>query len=72
VILLSIPVAASLSVTHSVLAQPDTFASAGECVCGGKKVVLLLFDFVDVKHTKTPEYYSGIVKAMNASFYRQS
>jgi hypothetical protein len=51
--------------------QLDVKASI-ECVCGPKKVAVLLFDFVDVKHTKTPEYYSAIVKSMNASFYRQS
>jgi tetratricopeptide (TPR) repeat protein len=35
---------------------------------------VLLFDFADVTHgsSSTPEYYSGIVRAMNASFYRQS
>jgi hypothetical protein len=35
-------------------------------------MVVLLFDFVDVKHTREPEYYSRIVKEMNASFYKQS
>jgi tetratricopeptide (TPR) repeat protein len=35
---------------------------------------VLLFDFADVTHGagSTPEYYSRIVKDMNASFYRQS
>lgn len=46
--------------------------SSTKCVCGPKQVAVLLFDFVDVKHTRTPDYYQKIVKEMNASYYRQS
>jgi len=37
-------------------------------------VTVLLFDFADVTHAKgsTLEYYAGIVREMNASYYRQS
>ena len=58
------------------MASPQREANAPDvkCVCGPKRVSVLLFDFVDVTHgaESTPEYYSRIVKDMNASFYRQS
>jgi hypothetical protein len=68
---------ASVSLLTSVsMASPQYEAKAPDvkCVCGPKRVSVLLFDFADVTHDtgSTPEYYSRIVKDMNASFYRQS
>ena len=70
-------VLASVSLLTSVsMASPQHEANAPDvkCVCGPKRVSVLLFDFADVTHDagSTPEYYSRIVKDMNASFYRQS
>ncbi|MCJ7768662.1 hypothetical protein MUP79_09770 [Candidatus Bathyarchaeota archaeon] len=53
-------------------AQDQAKAPDVKCVCGPKNVTVLLFDFQDVKHTRTIDYYSNIVKDMNASYYRQS
>jgi cellobiose-specific phosphotransferase system component IIA len=55
-------------------ASSDQAGSNANCVCGPKRVTVLLFDFADVVHrnSSTSEYYSGIVRAMNASFYSQS
>lgn len=54
-----------------IWAQPASKAST-DVVSGPKKIALLLFDFENIKHTRTPDYYQKIVKDMNASYYRQS
>lgn len=53
---------------------PPASASDVKCVCGPQKVVMLLFDFTDVKHRadSTLEHYREIVQVMNVSWYRQS
>ena len=70
--LLLMVVAPIVAMPSIAAASSDQAGSNANCVCGPKRVAVLLFDFVDVKHTRTPEYFSGIVKEMNASFYRQS
>jgi len=75
VLAVSFPVVSSLPTTSVAwAAQLEAPTSDAKCVCGPKRVTVLLVDFADVTHgsSSTPEYYSGIVRAMNASFYRQS
>jgi len=73
VILMFVSMLGPISAVPAAWAQADVSLS-DECVCGPKAVTVLLFDFADVTHgsSSTPEYYSGIVRAMNASFYTQS
>jgi cellobiose-specific phosphotransferase system component IIA len=69
VVLASVSLLTSVSMAS---AQDQAKAPDVKCVCGPKRVAVLLFDFEDVKHTRTIDYYSNIVKDMNASYYRQS
>jgi len=58
----------------AAVSETVTAPSNVECVCGPKRVNILLFDFEDVKHnaSSTLEKYQQIFREMNASFYRQS
>lgn len=69
VVLASVSLLTSVSIAS---AQDQAKAPDVKCVCGPKRVAVLLFDFEDVKHMRTNDYYSNIVKDMNASYYRQS
>ncbi len=48
--------------------------SSAPCVCGPKQVIILLFDFQDVKHnsSNTLQKYQEIIVAMDESLRRQS
>ena len=75
-ILVTIPVGFTSSYlpASSSRVEPTNIASNGECVCGPKRVSVLLFDFQDVRHnaSRSPDTFKRILKEMNASFYLQS
>lgn len=70
------PLFTSCTESHvtAVAVTSGLYPAASRCVCGPKRVDVMLFDFNDVTHASenTPNHYRSIVAEMNASFYRQS